>query len=97
MKDIVYFLLFLYVILFIHAISNFILNDKDQYVLVSIADQYRLMFGENTDASDMEGQLTLLVFYVIGTNTIVVISLNILISIVTDNYDNVLMRMNAID
>jgi hypothetical protein len=36
-------------------------------------------------------------FYLMGTNAIVVISLNILISIVTDNYDNVLMRMNAID
>lgn len=55
------------------------------------------MFGENTDAGELETHFSKLFFYLIATNVIVVISLNILISIVTDNYDNVLMRMNAID
>ena len=55
------------------------------------------MFGENTDADELEINFSKTFFYVIATNVIVVISLNILISIVTDNYDNVLMRMNAID
>ena len=46
---------------------------------------------------DLENGITLLIFYILGSNVIVVISLNILISIVTDKYDNVLMKLRAID
>jgi hypothetical protein len=43
------------VVLFIFAISNFILDVKQKHLLVSAVDQYRLVFGENTDQDALEG------------------------------------------
>jgi len=55
------------------------------------------MFGENLQIYDDKnkqvannGQIFL---YVIGTNLINIIALNILISIVCENYDNVLLKI----
>lgn len=61
---------------------------------------YQVMFGENPETNDLVEQNSFkfaAIFYFIHSNMINVISLNILISIVTDNYDNVQSRMNAID
>ena len=91
--------MFLYFIVFVLAISHFILSDDDKKsVVLSGIETYQLMFGENPEADDLQtGKGLKLVSYVIATNTIVIVCLNILISLVTDNYDNVQSRMNAID
>ena len=104
--DIVYFLIFLYVFILFLAVSKHILKDDPKEgdpplnLVSTLVGAYQIMFGENPDTSDIvEGNSIKFEFwfYLIHTNTINVICLNILISIVTDNYDNVQSRMNAID
>lgn len=63
------------------------------------------MFGENptlytqedNKPLEYERNFTQNVLYVLSTNLLNVICLNILISIVTDNYDNVMQKFEATD
>lgn len=54
------------------------------------------MFGENTDWANIDSFPKFLM-YIVATNIINIICLNILISIVTDNYENVQQKIKAID
>lgn len=81
------FLMILYMLVFIISICNYIVS-KDVRIAPSFAEAYQTMFGENLeDMPDQNGPQQIL--YIISTNIQVVVCLNILISIVTDNYDNV--------
>lgn len=77
-------------------------KDKKLELIPSIVAAYQVMFGENPETTELTAANSNdwkfdFLFYLIHTNVINVICLNILISIVTDNYDNVQSRMNAID
>ena len=107
-KDIVTFLIFLYTFILFMAISKHMLKelptekDKKLELIPSIVAAYQVMFGENPETAELTAANSNdwkfdFLFYLIHTNVINVICLNILISIVTDNYDNVQSRMNAID
>lgn len=94
--DIVYFLFILYMFIIILSISNFVVNGRDKQLFLTIIEEYQLMFGENAEAYDIYKEDWLICFlYIAGTNLIVVVCLNILISIVQDNYDNVQLKMQA--
>lgn len=102
MFDMVSFLSFLYSVIIFLAISNFVIAPEGTHLVPTLINQYLAMFGNNPAMKELIDEndntvKTRLIFYLIGSNVIVVIALNILISIVTDNYDNVQTRMNAID
>lgn len=86
--DIFYFLVFLYSLIIFLAISNFIIADQDSHLVPTLINQYMQMFGNNPKLTDMINEdnsiKTRLVMYLISSNIIVVICLNILISIVCD-------------
>lgn len=72
--------------IFILAVCNFTVNEDTFFE--TLISSYTIMFGNNpvklwtSNAPDIA-------LYIIGTCLIVIMSLNILISVVTDNYDNV--------
>ena len=89
------FLIILYMLVFIFGLCNFLLND-DQFIEESLASSYQLMFGENLEGlAKKSGQIQTL--YVLATNFMVIMCLNILISIVTENYDKVCQTIAAED
>lgn len=93
--DIIYFLFILYMFVMILALANFVVNGRKNLV-VTIIEEYQLMFGENAEAEDIwKDNWVILVLYLAGTNLIVVVCLNILISIVQDKYDSVQLKMKA--
>jgi hypothetical protein len=82
------FLLILLMFVFILAISQYPFVDPQVGFFETIMKSYLIMFGENPPRLANE-QGSLIVLYVVGTSLIVIVCLNILISVVTDNYDNV--------
>jgi len=55
------------------------------------------MFGENPSYKDIQGSVPALVMYTIATNIINIICLNILISIVSANYSDILLLARSND
>lgn len=58
---------------------------------------YQIMFGVNPVYEEVSGSWPTLFLYFFSSNFIVIICLNILISIVTEKYDEVMVNINAID
>ena len=77
------------------------INDEEAFPVARkfgyiYASEYQQMFGENVE--DFSKQKPAVIFlYVCGTFLINIVCLNILISVVTDNYDMVIQRMEAED
>jgi len=94
-----YFLVVLYGLILTMAMCTFIVQDdidrdlaktdktvkKKPFVEV-LFETFTVMFGENPAFADVKLTKPALVMYLISTNIINIICLNILISIVTDNY-----------
>ena len=53
------------------------------------------MFGENPAPADMDGKRWL--SYIMSTFVINIVGLNLLISVISENYSNVNSHLNAID
>lgn len=85
----------LYMLLFINGLCNFVVDTNSTF-WPSFTASYQTMFGENLENMETE-KTSRQALYFIFTNLINIIILNILISIVTDNYDNVNQRILAID
>ena len=93
--DLIDFMLILYAVVCILGLCNYIVND-DVRMDKTFGSSYQLIFGENLE--DFSTQNLMVEFlYVFATNFLIVICLNILISIVTDNYDNVQQTITAQD
>lgn len=61
-----------------------------------IFGQYQQVFGENLEDMPNEKYSVILIYFV-GTILINIVCLNIIISVVTDNYDLVMQRLDAED
>lgn len=61
-----------------------------------LGGEYQQIFGENVENLPNQ-KLTMIFLYVFGTYLINIVCLNILISVVTDNYDLVIQRVEAED
>lgn len=92
----------LYFVIFTTSVSMFVLNDGtdggtwDKSFANVFADQYQILFiGTTDDMYQMRESTRIL--YVVETNILIIVCLNILISVVTDNYDLVMQRMEATD
>lgn len=86
--------------LFVLALCKFI-NDSEPFPIfmrfgLSIAQEYQQVFGENIENFNKQ-KPAVIFLYVIGTILINIVCLNILISVVTDNYDLVIQRIEAED
>jgi len=70
------------------AICKFIVETSDKSIFQVTFETYQIMFGENTDWVNIDS-FPKFFMYIVATNIVNIICLNILISIVTDNYENV--------
>ena len=68
-------------------------KNKDFISILEV--NYQQMFGENPEGSDMDGKRW--VSYILSTFVINIVGLNLLISVISENYSNVNCRLNAID
>ena len=81
------------------AICKYIINSQEDSDSVSSAffGVYQMMYGENPEYDNVMISFARVTIYFISSNLIVIICLNILISIVTDKYEDVMYRLKAID
>ena len=88
--DLVVFLIVLYTLLLILTICSYVSTPDEKLTLGEVLfNCYTIMFGENPTYGDIKDSPPAIFLYFIATNFQVIICLNILISIVTDNYDNI--------
>lgn len=85
--DLINFMFILYFFVFIFGMCTFIVND-DHKITFSLASAYQLIFGENL-RNFAYANTSVQFLYILATNFLIIVCLNILISIVTENYDNV--------
>jgi len=55
------------------------------------------MFGENREWDDIKQSIPKLLLYLLSTNFVIIVCLNIVISIVTDNYEEVRSKILSYD
>lgn len=94
--DLKIFLFVLYMLIGIIAICKFIVETSDKDIFQVTFETYQIMFGENTEWVNIDS-FPKFFMYIVATNIVNIICLNILISIVTDNYENVQQKIKAID
>lgn len=76
-------------------VGDYRLQFSDRFQ-TNIFDEYQQVFGENQeDLADQKPSI--ITMYMLGTFLINIVVLNILISVVTDNYDIVMQRIAAED
>ena len=72
-------------------------NVEQKHFLEVLFETYTVMFGENPSFNDIKGSVPALVMYTIATNIINIICLNILISIVSANYSDIIALVKSYD
>ena len=87
------FLFILYLFVTTISLSRYVINGQKEFDEI-LKESYQLLFGENPDKNDSTGQW---VMYIVSSNLVVIVGLNLLISIVSDNYEKVQTRIKAID
>jgi len=91
--ELVTFLVVLYGFTCIMALCSFILvteYEKENHSFASgLYGSYTVAFGENKEWDDIKSSYPKIALYLLSTNFIIIICMNILVSIVTENYDNV--------
>jgi len=55
------------------------------------------MFGENRDWDDIKSSAPKILLYLLSTNFVIIVCLNIVISIVTDSYEEVRTKIQSYD
>lgn len=90
----------LYFFVVIISISNYALQEQTPEVNKTfghvLTDQYNILYiGTVDEFYEMRWETQIL--YIVETNFLIIICLNILISVVTDNYDIVIQRIVSID
>lgn len=89
----------LYFFIFAMTVSTFALQDNDaskKSFAEMLCAQYQILYvGTEDDMFRMRESTMIL--YVLETNILIIVCLNILISVVTDNYDMVMQKMEATD
>jgi len=99
-QELVSFLAVLYGFTAIMALCSHILvteYETDVDFLSTVYSSYTVAFGENAEWDDIKGSYPKILLYCLSTNFIIIICMNILISIVTENYDNIQAKMSAYD
>ena len=98
--ELVSFLVVLYGFTMIMALCSYILVTEYETgadFLSTLYGSYTVAFGENADWDDIKSSYPKILLYLLSTNFIIIICMNILISIVTENYDNVQAKIRAYD
>lgn len=92
-QELISFLVVLYGFTLIMALCSYILvteyDEDNQSFRKNIYSSYTVAFGENAEWDDIKSSYPKILLYLLSTNFIIIICMNILISIVTENYDNV--------
>jgi len=88
----------LYVFLMVMALCQYVLiDDATVDFLSTFFSTYTVIFGENRDWDDIKTSMPKIGLYLLSTNFVIIICLNIVISIVTDSYEEVRTKAKTYD
>jgi len=92
------FIIVLYGFLMIMSLCQFVLiADNSVDFFSTLFSTYTVMFGENRDWDDIKKSPPKILLYLMSTNFVIIVCLNIVISIVTDSYEEVRTKIKSYD
>jgi len=92
------FIIVLYGFLMIMSLCQYVLIDDNSIdFLATLFSTYTVMFGENRDWDDIKSSAPKILLYLLSTNFVIIVCLNIVISIVTDSYEEVRTKIQSYD
>lgn len=92
------FIIVLYGFLMVMALCQYVLIEDNSVDFYStLFSTYTVIFGENRDWDSIKSSTPKILLYLMSTNFVIIVCLNIVISIVTDSYEEVRTKVKTYD
>jgi len=92
------FIIVLYGFLMVMALCQYVLIEDNSVDFYStLFSTYTVIFGENRDWDSIKSSTPKILLYLLSTNFVIIVCLNIVISIVTDSYEEVRTKVKTYD